>query len=324
MRRREFIGLLGGSTVAWPVVTRAQSLGSSRKIGYLHPYQIDPGSFIGSVLGQRWRELGYVEGETVLLRSAQGDIARMPGLIAELVGLGVGVLVVVGLAAVKAALSATPAMPVVAIDLETDPVSAGLVGSWARPGGNLTGLFLDQASLTGKWLELLRQVKPGLKNVGLAWDPSTRSDQLEAAQNAARAIGVESLVLKVNRPEEFQAAFGTLGNEAATGVVLLGSPTLTANAHLFSDAALKFKLPTICFFKAVSRAGGLMTYGPALEAYFPRAISMAHKILNGAKPSDMPIERPDRYELVINMKTAKALGLEIPTSMLGTADEVLE
>ena len=325
MRRREFIGLLGGSAVAWPMAIRAQSLGASRKIGYLHPFQIDPGAVITSLLGQRWRELGYVEGETVLLRSAQGDVARMPELVAELVGLGAGVLVVVGLPAIKAALSTAPGTPVVAIDLETDPVRAGLIGSWAKPGGSLTGLFLDQASLSGKWLALLKEVEPGLKRVALAWDPNTRSDQLEAAQTGARALGIESLVLRINRPEEFEATFASLGNGPATGVLLLGSPTLTADrGRLFVNAALKFKLPTITFFTPVAKSGGLMAYGPAIQIYWPRAISMAHKILSGTKPSEMPIERPDRYELVINMKTAKALGLEIPASMLGTADEVIE
>jgi putative tryptophan/tyrosine transport system substrate-binding protein len=267
MRRREFIGLMGGSAAAWSLVTRmaqAQSLSAPRKIGYLHPFSVER-TFIISVLRPRWRELGYVEGETVLLRSAQGDITRMPTLIAELVGLGVDVLVVVGLAAVKAALSTAPGTPVVAIDLETDPIRAGLINSWAKPGGNMTGLFLDQASLTGKWLELLREVKPGLKQVALAWDPTIRSDQLEAARSAARALGIESLVLEVNRPEEFQAAFATLGKETATGVVLLGSPTLTSDQHLFADAALKCKLPTVSFFKPIAKAGGLMTYGPVLE-----------------------------------------------------------
>jgi len=324
MRRREFMTLLGGSAVIWPMAMQAQPLAASHKIGYLHPFQIDPNSFIGSLLRRRWLELGYVEGETVLLRSAQGDVTRMPGLVTELVGLGVEVLVVVGLAAIKAALLTAPGTPVVAIDLETDPVRAGLIGSWAKPGGNMTGLFLDQASLTGKWLELLREVKPGLKRVAFAWDPNTRPDQLETAQSAARALGMESVVLEVNRPEEFQAAFATLGKETATGVVLLGSPTLTANRDPFANAALQFRLPTVTFYKPMAKSGALISYGPTVEIYFPRAISMAQKIVNGSKPSEMPIERPDRYELVINMKTAKALGLEIPASMLGTADEVLE
>ena len=240
MKRREFLGLFGGSTVAWQFASRTTKAQSSglHKIGYLHPFQIGPGSVINDLLGQRWRELGYIEGQTVLLRSAQGDVTRMPELVTELVGLGAGVLVVVGLAATKAALSTAPLTPIVAIDLETDPVRAGLIGSWAKPGGKLTGLFLDQASLSGKWLELLRQVEPALKRVALVWDPNTRPDQLDAAQTSARALGIESVVLKVSQPDEFESAFATLGKEPATGVVLLGSPTLMADRHLFATAAL--------------------------------------------------------------------------------------
>jgi putative tryptophan/tyrosine transport system substrate-binding protein len=164
-----------------------------------------------------------------------------------------------------------------------------------------------------------------LKRVALAWDPTTGSDQLEAAQTAARAFGLESLVLRVNRLEEFQAAFATLGNETSSGVVLLGSPTLASPPHhLFADAALSFKLPTVSFFKPIAKAGGLMTYGAVVETYFPRAISMAHNILNGAKPGEMPIEGPDHYELLINMRTAKALGLTVPPALLVAADEVIE
>jgi putative ABC transport system substrate-binding protein len=187
-----------------------------------------------------------------------------------------------------------------------------------------SGLFLDQASLAGKWLELLREVEPRLKRVALAWDPNTGSDQMDAARTAARALGIDTLVLEVGRPEGFQAAFATLGSEPATGVMLLGSPILVNPPHHFADAALKFKLPTVSFFKPIAKAGGLMTYGANLEAHFPRAISMAHEILNGAKPGDMPVERPDRYELVINLKTAKALGLTVPLTLQVAADEVIE
>lgn len=326
MRRREFIGLVGG-VAAWPLATRpakAQSSSALRKIGYLSPAGLNPAGSILPVLRPRWRELGYVEDETILLRSAQGDITRLPGLVTELIGLGVDVLIVVGPQAVKAALATTSLTPIVAIDLETDPVGAGLIRSWARPDGNITGLFLDQASLAGKWLELLREVVPRLKRVALAWDPNTGSDQLDAAQTIARALGIESLVLRVNRPEEFQAALATLENETTTGVMLLGSPILSSSLHYFADAALKFKLPTVSFLKSIAKAGGLMTYGPKYETYYPRAISLAHKILNGAKPGEMPVERPDHYELVINLKTAKALGLTVPATLQVAADEVIE
>ncbi|MBV8167826.1 MAG: ABC transporter substrate-binding protein [Alphaproteobacteria bacterium] len=324
MRRREFVGSLGGLAVAGPVrLARAQPSNNRRKIGYLHPAGLD-GTFIFTLLQSRWRELGYVEGETVLLRSAQGDLARLPTLAAELVGLGADVLVAVGLPAIKAALSARPAKPVVAMDLESDPVKAGLVGSWAKPGGNLTGLFLDQASLTGKWLDLLRQVDPGVKRIALAWDPDIGSGQLEAAQTAARAFGLESLTLTVRRPEEFEAVFAALTDVTGTAVVLLGSPTLATPARYFAEAVLKRKLPAMAYFKPLAKAGTLMTYGAMVESYFPRAISMAHQILNGAKASEIPIEGPVQFELVVNMKTAKTLGLTIPGTLQAAADELIE
>jgi ABC-type uncharacterized transport system substrate-binding protein len=323
MRRREFIGLVGGSMAAWPArMARSQSTGNPQKIGYLHPVSIDTRLLLLSSLRKRWLELGYVEGETILLRSARGDVSRMPDLVRELVGLGVGVLVVVGLPAARASLSAAPGMPVVVIDLETDPVKAGFIDSWAKPGRNLTGLFLDQTSLTGKLVALLREVKPDLRRIALVWDPNTRPDQLEAARIAAGAAGFETQTLELTRPEEFSDAFASL--ESGTGVLLLASPALTSNTQLFAASALKFKLPSISIWKPIAKAGGLLTYGPALEPYFPRAITIADRILSGTKPGEIPVERPDRYELVINLKTAGQLGIEMPPSIVATADETIE
>jgi putative ABC transport system substrate-binding protein len=323
MKRRVFLQSVASAIVA-PAIARAQAAKPAGKIGYLHPATIDPGSMMMTNLRPRWRQLGYVEGETILLRTAHGDIARLPSLIAELIGLGVDVLVVVGPQAVGAARAATSVTPIVGLDLETDPIRAGWIRSWAKPGGNMTGLFLDQASMAGKWLELLREVEPGLKRVALAWDPSTGPDQMDAAKSAARALGIDTLVLEVRRPEGFPAALATLGSEPGTGVLLLGSPVLVKPPHHFADAALARKLASVSFFKPIAQAGGLMTYGANQEAYFPRAISMAHEILNGAKPADMPVERPTRYELVINLKTAKTLGLTVPLTLQVAADEVIE
>jgi putative ABC transport system substrate-binding protein len=323
VRRRNFLQNLAGA-VAAPALARAQAARPAGKIGYIHPATIDPDSSLMSMLRPHWRQLGYVEGETILLRTAHGDVARLPGLVAELIGLRVGVLIVVGPQTVRAAREATSVVPIVGLDLETDPIRAGLVRSWAKPGGNLIGLFLDQASMAGKWLELLREVEPRLKRVALAWDPSSGSDQLDAAKAAAHALGIDTVVLEVGRPEAFPAALANLGSEPVTGVMLLGSPILVNPPHHFADAAFKLKLPTVSFFKPIAKAGGLMTYGANQEAYFPRAISMAHDILNGANPGDMPVERPNRYELVINLKTARALGLTVPLTLQVAADEVIE
>jgi putative ABC transport system substrate-binding protein len=271
---------------------------------------------------KRAHELGYVEGETILLRTAQGDLSRLPELVRELVGLGVGVLVVVGLPAAKAALSVAPNMPIVAIDLETDPIKAGFVDSWAKPGRNLTGLFLDQTSLTGKLVALMREVVPGLRKLAVVWDPNTPPDQLEAARIAAGAAGFRARTLTLGRPEEFRDAFAKL--ESDSGVLLLASPALTANPALFAAAALEFRLPSISIWKPNAKAGGLLTYGPALGPYFPRAIRMADTILSGTKPGEIPIEGPDRYELVVNLKTAGQLGIEVPPSVTAMADETIE
>jgi putative ABC transport system substrate-binding protein len=323
MRRRTFLLCLSCALAATRSA-KAQKSSALHKIGYLHPATIDPGSSLMSVLRPRWRQLGYVEGETILLRSAQGDITRLPGLVAELIGLGVDVLIVVGPHAVRAARATTSTIPIVALDLESDPVRAGFIASWTKPGGNMTGLFLDQASLAGKWLAMLREIVPHLKRVALVWDPNTGSDQLDAAKSAARALGIDAVVLEVSRSEGIEAALATLGTESTTGVMLLGSPILVNPPHYFAEAALKFRLLTISFFKPIAKAGGLMTYGANEETYFPRSIVMAQEILNGAKPRDMPIERPDHYELIINLKTAKTLGLNVPQTLQVMADEVIE
>jgi putative ABC transport system substrate-binding protein len=323
MRRRKFIGLAGISVAAWAArMVEAQAAGQPRKVGYLHPLAADPRLLLLSTLLKRGHELGYVQGETILMRAAQGDLSRLPDLVRELVGLGVGVLITVGLPATIAALSVAPDMPVVAIDLETDPVKAGFIDSWARPGRNLTGLFLDQTSLTGKLVALMRETVPALRRLALVWDPNTRADQLEAARLAAGAAGFDVRTLTLGRPEEFRDAFAKL--ESDTGVLLLISPTLTANPALFAAAALEFRLPSISIWKPNAKAGGLLTYGPTLGPFFPRAMTMADTILHGAKAGEIPVEGPDRYEFIVNLKTAGQLGIEVPPSIVATADETIE
>lgn len=324
MRRRAFLGSVSAALVAGPVSTaRAQPAVAPRRIGYIHPLTLGRGGvLLLPSLQKRWLELGYVEDETILLRTAAGDASRLPDLARELAGLGAGVLIVVGLPAARAALAAVPGLPVVAIDLETDPVKAGFIDSWARPGRSLTGLFLDQISLTGKWVALLREVMPGLRRLAIVWDPNTPVDQLEAARAAAAAAAFEIQTLELSRPEQFEGAFARLGPE--TGVLMLGSPALTSAPALFASAALTHGLPSISLWKPIARAGGLLAYGPALEQYFPRAVTMADAILRGTRPGDIPIERPDRFDLVVNLKTAARLGIAMPPSIQAAADETIE
>ncbi len=321
MRRREVLALLCGLTMR-PVAARAQAKPAQLKIGFLHPRTVAPNSPTIQDLKPAWEKLGYSEPETVLLRSADGDPDRLPGLASELVNEGAAVLIAVGPAALRAAYQTRA--PVVAIDLETDPVRSGLAASFARPGGNVTGLFLDQPSLAGKLLDLLLEAAPGIRCVALAWDPETVPDQLQAAQDAAASRGLSTLVLEVRGPGDYDIQFGRISNQPASGVIQLGSPGFSVSAKAFGLAAQRHGLPSMVHLRPYAADGALMGYGPAREGYWSRAVVPADRILNGEPAGEIPIERPSQFELAINLKTAKALGLAVPDSLLLQADEVIE
>lgn len=317
MRRREFIALVMGA-VAWPLPVRAQS---SNKIGILN---LRAGATTVAAMRPAWQRLGYVEGQSVLLRAAQGEGLRFPSLIAELMNEGIGVLIAVGAEAVRVASQTTGIVPIVGIDLETDPVRAGFARSIARPGGNITGLFLDLPSLAGKWIELLQELVPDVKRIALSWDPTTGRDQLEVAKQAATARGLEVEVLEVGTYQNYEDAFKRLGDGTRTGLIQLSSPGFGPVAASFAATAKNYNIPTIAFLTSYARANVLLTYGPSEDEYFPRAIAIADKILRGAKPGELPIELPTKFELAINMKTAMALGVTVPATLLARADEVIE
>jgi putative ABC transport system substrate-binding protein len=322
MKRR---GLISGalSLLAAPGAPWAQSPRPPGKIGYLHPRTVAPDHPTLVILRRAWQALGYVEGQSVLLRSAEGDERRLADLVHELIGQGAEVLIVVGAAAVRAASQATRSVPIVAIDLETDPVRAGYAASFARPGGNVTGLFLDQPSLAGKWIELLREAAPDMQRLALLWDRSTGIDQLEIAKAAARAKGFEALVLELGAVTSFDAALRPLAGPPRTGIVPMSSPGFVVRVAPFAAAAIKYRLPTIGFLSTYAAAGLLMSYGPVQDLYFVRAVGFADRILKGAKAGDLPIEGPDRFELVINLRTARLIGSTVPQSLLLRADEVI-
>jgi putative ABC transport system substrate-binding protein len=307
----------------WPAASWPQAH-AARKIGYLHPRTIALSQPTLIILRQAWRRLGYVEGETVLLRAANDDVRRLPALANELIREGAGVLIVVGAEAVRVVSRAINDTPIVAIDLETDPVRAGYATSFARPGGHITGLFLDQPSIAGKWIDLLREAVPDLGRLVVSWDRSTGIDQLEVAKAAARAKGFQAAVLEVGALRDFDAAFKPLTGRPRAGIVQLSSPGFSVVAQAFGAAAQRHGLPVIAFLKAYARSGILMTYGPNQEEYFPRAVVLADRILKGDTAAELPIEGPDRFELAINLKTASALGLVIPQSLRLRADEVFE
>ncbi|MEO7133591.1 MAG: ABC transporter substrate-binding protein, partial [Vicinamibacterales bacterium] len=275
------------------------------------------------------RDLGYVEAQNILLeyRSAAGGQEQLPVHAMELVRRNVDVIYAIGPTAVRAARNATTVIPIVAIDLESDPVASGLVRSLNRPGGNLTGLFLDLPELTGKWLQLLREAVPRVKDVGVLWDAGTGSTQLAALKVAARGLVIALQVLEFQGPDDLHAALGAGLSGGVKALVVLTSPVMfslnsTKRVGMF---ALANRLPTIAPTRRIPDAGGLMSYGPDLAGdLYRRAAPFVDKILKGAKPADLPVEQAKKFEMVINLNAAKALGLTIPQSLLLRADEVIQ
>lgn len=321
--RRTFISSLLG-LIGAPYLAQAQAPRPAGKIGYLAlDAALTANSNNANVLLLRpaWQQLGYVEGETMLLRFAEHDAQRLPQLVAELIALNVGVLIVVGGESVRIVSRVTRVPPIVALDLETDPVRAGLAKSFARPGGNVTGLFMDQPSLAGKWIELLREAVPSIERVALLWDPGTGRDQLEIAQAAARAKGLETVVIEFSPVTNFDDTLRDLGRGQRTGIVVLTSPRFPRRN--VAAAAQKHRLPSIAFQANQVEGGMLMSYGPNRKVYFPRVVVLADKILKGEKPGDIPIEQPTTFELAINLKTAKAIGLTIPKLLQARADYLI-
>jgi len=272
------------------------------------------------------RELGYVDGQnmTLMYRSAQLGLNTLPRLATELVQRNVNVLYAVGPAAVRAAINVTSTVPIVAMDLESDPVANGWARSLARPGGNVTGLFLNFPELAGKWLQLLRDADPEFRAVGILWDSTTGSTQLDAVKVAAHGYGMDLSLLGVRTADDFDDALGTGLKDGVKAIVVLSSPVFDVNSSRVAALTIRSRLPAISAFREFADAGGLMAYGPDLEQFFRRSALYVAKIIEGAKPGDLPIEQPAKFQLVINLKTAKALGMTIPQSLLLRADEVIK
>ena len=325
MHRRAFIGTLAGSLLAAPLAAEAQPAGKVPVVGVLNSGFTGQSTAIAA-FRSGLIDIGLVEGQTITLeiRSAGGKPDALPALAAELVQRKVDFILALGPAALKAATGATASIPIVAFDLETNPVAGGYVRSLARPGGNVTGLFLDHPALTGKWLELIREVSPNSRRVALLWDSTTGRWQLEAAQAAAERLGVGFEVLEVRSVADFPGALSAGVRKGSRALIQLSSPLVDRNSGQTADFTLKHRLPAISMFRAFSEGGGLMSYGPNRREYDRRLALYVDKILKGAKPGDLPVEQPTHYELVINLKTAKALGLTIPPSLLQRADQVIE
>jgi putative tryptophan/tyrosine transport system substrate-binding protein len=328
MKRREFITLLGGmtvvSSVCWPLAARAQQ--PMRVIGFMGGSTASSQGPWAAAFVQRLRELGWTEGRTIVIeyRWAEGRRERVSEIIAEFVRLKVDVIVTHSNPLVAAAKQATSIIPIV-FGAAGDPVSTGLVASLARPGGNVTGLSLQQTDTAGKRLELLQEVVPGFRRLAIMANVDNAGALLELAdvQAAARALRFEVATSEIRRIADIAPAFEAL-RDHADALYVCNDPFLNANAASINSLAAAMRLPTIFNFQENVRAGGLMSYGANVPDLFRRAADYVDKILRGAKPGDIPVEQPTKFELVINLKTAKALGLVIPPALLGRADEVIE
>jgi putative ABC transport system substrate-binding protein len=322
MRRREFITLVGGGAAAWPLAARAQQLSKLPRIGFLQRVRNE--NVVAFI--QALRDAGYIDGQNAVIetRIFETTLDRVPDFAKELVDLKCDVILAASQYAFVAAMKATTTIPIVGIDLENDPVASGWVRSLARPGGNFTGLFLDLPELGGKQIELLKEVVPRLSTAGTLWDSAIGEAQFRATQTAAQAVGVTLHSLPIRGPDDFKDAFDRAAREQIDGVVILSSPLILERRSQIVEWAIKARLPTISLFTLFPSSGGLMAYGPSLPDMYRRAAMYVDRILKGAKAADLPIERPTRFTLVINVKTARAIGLEIPPIMLARADEVIE
>ena len=328
MRRREFLSLVGG-IVGAPLAAEAQQAARVARIGYL-TVNFAGGPHLHEAFRQGLRDLGYVESRSVLIeyRDAEGKFERLPALAAELVALGVDVIMAPGAPQASAAKRATTTLPIV-FCAAPDPVETGLVTSLARPGGNVTGLSLLGPELVGKRLELLTQAVSGVSRVAVLWQPGVPGeradkDMVKEAEAAALALGVQPQFVEARGPADFDRAFLDMTTAGADALIVVGSSTFFIERSRIVDLAAKHRLPAVYPIREYADAGGLLVYGPSLADLYRRAATYVDKILNGTKPTDLPVEQPTKFELVINLKTAKALGLEVPPMLLGRADEVIE
>jgi putative tryptophan/tyrosine transport system substrate-binding protein len=326
VNRREFITLLGGAA-AWPLTARAQPQSAQpTKIGILYPG-------LSSTLPSRitafrdgLQAAGYREPDNVelVLRSTGGDPARITPLAMELVERKVDVIVAVSAPAVTAARSATTTTPIIAFDLESDPISSGLINSLSRPGGQVTGVFFDFPEFSKKWLELLKEAMPQLSSVAVLWDPATGPMQMKGVEIAGKELNVKLEIVEVPGLPNLDDAILAASSKGVDAVLMLSSPVFGTNPERIAGLTVGARLPAVTLFPDFARAGGLMAYGVNPTSIFRQGAAIVAKVLRGSKPAEVPAELPTKFELVINLKTAKRLGITFPTSILLRADEVIE
>ena len=321
MRRREFITLLGGSAAAWPLTARAQRAPKMPRIGIIDDAPI------WDHFRQGLRDLGYIDGQNIAFeyRSGEGQPDRLATAASDLARLPVDIIMAAGSAATRAAQQATTTIPIVMISVG-DPLRAGVVASLARPGGNVTGNTILGAAMSAKRLQLFKEVIPGLLRVAFLWNPNNLSPlaYLEEWRTVAPALDVKLIFVEVGSSDQFDSAFAAMMQERPDGFLMTADIFHLSHIGWIIDFVAKNRLPAMYIVKENVIAGGLMSYGPNLSDLYRRGAEYVHKILQGTKPTDLPVEQPTKFELAINLKTAKALGLTIPPTLLATADEVIE
>jgi putative ABC transport system substrate-binding protein len=327
VKRREFITLLGGAAAAWPLRAGAQQAGKVYRIGVLEMTSATLNVANVYALRAGLRQLGYFEGQNLVIeyRSADGRDDRFPGLARELLALKVDVIVTRGTPAAKAAKNATSTVPVV-MAASGDPLGTGLVTSLSRPGGNITGLSAIVGELAPKRLELIREIVPGLARIAVLANTSNDAVRRDWAriETAARSLGVQSQLLDLRESDALGPTFDDARARRADALVVVIDAITQANQQRIVDLAMKHRLPAIYSSREFVDAGGLISYGVSYPDLYRRAATYVDKILKGTKPADLPVVQPTKFELVINLKTAKALGIEVRPSLLALADEVIE
>jgi putative ABC transport system substrate-binding protein len=326
--RAALAALLGIAVFVAPLVAEAQQAATVYRIGILLPLPLpvsrNPG--LGEFL-PGLRDLDYVEGRNIIIeyRAAEGKLERLPTLAADLVSTKVDIIFALATTAAQAAKNATKMIPIVFAGAN-DPVNIGLVASLARPGGNVTGLTNTGPDLSGKRLELLKEIAPGASRIAILWNPAnpTVAGQVRETEVAARALGTQLQVVEIRGPDDLESAFQAITSGRAGGLVVIADVITHEHRERIAALAARSRLPTISECRAFAASGVLMSYGPSIPDAARRAAVLVDKILKGAKPADLPVEQPTKFELVINMKTAKALGLTIPPSLLLRADQVIE
>jgi ABC-type uncharacterized transport system substrate-binding protein len=327
MKRREFITLLGSAAAAWPLAARAQQPGRVYRIGVLETSPPASNAANFDAFRKGLRELGYVEGQNLILdySSADGSPERFPELAAELLRLNVDLIVTRGTPAVMAAKNATGTVPVV-MAASGEPVGTGVVAGLARPGGNVTGLSALTSELVAKRLELMREMVASIRRIAFLLNignPASQSSW-EEFKTAAPSLGFEAQLLDVRKSEDIARAFDTAIAQRVDAILVTNDTVTLANRRQVVELAAKHRMPAMYHAREFVDAGGLMTYGVSYPDLYRRAATFVDKIFKGAKPADLPVEQPTKYELVINLKTARALGLEVPPTLLARADEVIE